>query len=97
VSAPCPEYGFIVTMELASSLTERERDRLRDAWEDLLASRGLVSEGHVDDEEWWELPVLSEASQATDADREAVRAWLDRRGDLRSWDVGELIDLRDMD
>lgn len=84
-------------MELAPTLTERERDRLRDAWEDLLVSRGLTSDAHVDDDEWWELPVLSEASQATDGDREAVRAWLDRRGDLRSWDVGELIDLSEVD
>ena len=91
MTAPCPTFGFRVQMELDIDATPSSREQLRQAWAELLRGRGLVSRGggserrtHV---------VTSEASQAIESDRDAVRAWLESRTELRSWSVGALEDL----
>jgi uncharacterized protein YggL (DUF469 family) len=78
-------------MVLDTRTTPSTLEQLREAWSALLGSRGLVSRGvgverltHV---------VTSEASQATESDRSAIRAWLARRPELQSWRVGDLEDL----
>lgn len=93
MTAPCPAYGFHVQMALRPGLVPAERERLLAQWEELLENRGLSSGGRGPTYGWI---VTSEASQATDDDRSAVRAWLESRPELKSWSVGELVDLRDM-
>ena len=92
MTAPCPAYGFRVGMELVSTLTPAARDILRDAWRALVEERGLYCEGGGSAERV-EYVVASEASQATDGDRAAVRTWLASRTELRAWRVGELEDV----
>jgi len=89
MSAPCPALGFVVTMELAPGA----HDALWRAWSELLEARGLCAAGGVAERR--ECVVTSEASQATESDRDAVRAWLAARGDVRDWRVGEIEDLRE--
>lgn len=79
-------------MALRSGLVPAERERLLAQWRELLENRGLSSGGSGPT---YGCTVTSEASQATDSDRSAVRAWLESRPELSSWSVGELVDLRD--
>ena len=87
--AACPRLGFTVQMEPAPAV---DADALGAAFLSLLAERGLVDLGRSE-------PcvvafmVASEASQATDADREAVVAWLHARGEVGDFAVGPLVDL----
>jgi uncharacterized protein YggL (DUF469 family) len=95
MSAPCPTFGFLVVMEFASSIDASANRELRDAWIGFLETRGLTcAAGGTADETRTELKfvVTSEASQATETDREAARAWLASRGELRAWHVGALED-----
>ncbi|HEX2781516.1 MAG TPA: 50S ribosome-binding protein YggL [Gemmatimonadaceae bacterium] len=93
MSAPCPEFGFAVTIEPPGGPGPRERPTFDEALAALLASRGLsVEAGRAGMRRFI---VRSEASQATDADREAVRAWLAARPDVRDARVSDLIDLRE--
>jgi uncharacterized protein YggL (DUF469 family) len=90
MTAPCPALGFRVTMD-AGALPRERLDALLDAWTDFLAARGLYSAGGGTAP--MRVVVASEASQATENDRVAVRAWLASRPELRSWHVGDLEDL----
>lgn len=92
MTVPCPAYGFHVEMEVRSDLVPAQRERLLVQWSELLESRGLSGGGRGST---YGCTVTSEASQATDSDRSAVRAWLESRQELKSWKVGELVDLRD--
>jgi uncharacterized protein YggL (DUF469 family) len=90
MTAPCPALGFHVMMD--SGALSRERfDALLDAWIDFLEARGLYCAGGGS--EPMRLVVASEASQATENDRVAARAWLASRPELRTWHVGDLEDL----
>lgn len=91
MSAPCPAFGFLVTMETRAALGAAARDRLSVAWRGFLATRGLTCSGGGEDVRTF--VVRSEAAQATDTDRAAVRAWLASRDELRAAHVGDLIDL----
>ena len=91
MTAPCPSFGFIVTVELRQELGDTEHARFWNAWVAFLESRGLYCGGGGG--ETHEYVVASEASQATDVDRAAARSWLAVRPELRGWNVGELIDL----
>ena len=93
MSAPCPEFGFAVTIEPAGGPGTRERPTLEEALAALLASRGLSADAGRSGAR--RFIVRSEGSQATDADREAVRAWLAARPDVRDVHVSDLIDLRE--
>ena len=95
MSAPCPTFGFLVVMEIASTIDASANRELRDSWIGFLETRGLsCADGSTADETRAELKfvVTSEASQATETDREAVRAWLASRRELRTWHVGALED-----
>jgi uncharacterized protein YggL (DUF469 family) len=97
MAAPCPVLGFVVRMELAPHLGADPRGErwgvLWDAWIVLLEGRGLSCGGGGGDV--LEYVVTSDAAQATESDRAAVRDWLGARDDLRTWSVGELVDLDD--
>jgi len=95
MSAPCPTFGFLVVMEIADTMDAGANSELRDSWIRFLETRGLYCArgGTVDDPRGkLEYVVVSEASQATDADREAARAWLASRRELRAWHVAMLED-----
>jgi uncharacterized protein YggL (DUF469 family) len=91
MTAPCPSFGFIATIVLAPGVDDSARAQFWREWLEFLEARGLYSGGGGGDSP--EYVVASEAAQATDADREAVRAWLAGRRELSRFSVGELIDL----
>lgn len=95
MSTPCPTFGFLVVMEPASPIDASTNREHRDAWIGFLETRGLTcAGGGTTNETRAELKfvVTSEASQATETDREAAEAWLASRGELRAWHVGALED-----
>ena len=93
MTAPCPALGFVVVMEPVAGLSAAEHDALRRAWSELLGARGLVARGSLPAERRV-VEVESEASQVTEVDRAAVKAWLASRRELRDWSVGDLEDMR---
>ncbi len=92
MSAPCPTFGFVVVMDIVPGIDAQTRDALSDAWNDFLEARGLYCVGGAAAERL-EYVIASEAAQATENDREATRAWLTARPELRGWRVGDLEDL----
>ena len=90
MSAPCPTFGFHVVIEPAAALASPARADLEDAWVALLQSRGLYCASGGSELAY---VVASEASQATENDRDAVRSWLAARPEVARWKVGDLTDL----
>lgn len=91
MSAPCPTFGFIVTIAPRDDVSETERAALVRELADTLEPHGLSIErgtGGV-----IELVVYRDGAQATDADRDLVRPWADRWADRASIVIGDLIDL----
>ncbi|MEO6878503.1 MAG: 50S ribosome-binding protein YggL [Gemmatimonadaceae bacterium] len=91
MSAPCPTYGFLVDARLAPDLTDTARQELWQAFCDLVDARGLVLAGAF--ASGWPAALRSEASQATDADRQAIRGWAETRREIVRLEVGQLVDL----
>lgn len=91
MTAPCPTFGFVVALELRPELGAAPRAEFWSSWMDFLAQRGLYCSGGGGDTS--EYVIGSEASQATDLDREAVQGWLAARAEVSASRVGELIDL----
>lgn len=88
MSASCPLFGFVVRL---CGLAAPDRARLLDALRlDLLAERGLVL---TDGEAANAYIVTGDGFQATDADREAVIAWLAARLLTGDYTVGALDDV----
>lgn len=94
MTAPCPSFGFIVTLTFHTHVGGAGRARFQEAWTEFLETRGLRWSGGVGVSP--EYVVASEAAQATDLDRQAVEAWLADRSQLSAWRIGELIDLGEM-
>lgn len=92
MTAPCPALGFIVVIEPVAGLAAVEHDALRRAWNTLLDARGLTAHGAIDTGRSL-IAVTSEASQATENDRDAVRHWLASRTELRHTSVRDIEDL----
>ena len=94
MSAPCPTYGFVITLRVAPGLDAAASNTLRDAFVAAVEARGLSAGGggrlghHV---------VSRDGGQAIDADREALRAWAESRPDVVEVTVGPLVDLDDPD
>jgi uncharacterized protein YggL (DUF469 family) len=91
MTAPCPVLGFRVTVESRSGIGS-PFEALMDDWVHFLEGRGLHCTGGGSAERL-AFAVASDASQATENDRVAVRAWLASRTDLQTWRVGDLEDL----
>lgn len=91
MTGPCPTLGFIVRMDIDSALGAAARDELWTGWIGMLEQRGLYCGGGGGDSP--DYVVASEASQATDADRAAVRGWLELHPAIAGWEVGPLGDL----
>jgi hypothetical protein len=91
MSAPCPIFGFIVTIAPRDDGSATERAALVRDLADTLEPHGLAVErgtGGV-----IELVVHREGAQATDADRDLVRPWAVRWADRATIVIGDLIDL----
>lgn len=93
MSAPCPVFGFRVELTLTFGLSERTVGELwRDFRRSIVEDRALTCEREAGADRWV-MTLRSEASQATDSDREAVRHWGADRREIESLDVGPLVDL----
>ena len=93
MSTPCPVFGFTVEFEMATTLTSDLLRVLRAAFlEEIMEPRGLTY-AERSGEHGWSIVVRSEASQATDADRQAVEAWARARREVIAITVGPLLDL----
>ena len=96
MSAPCPVFGFRVELSLALGLSERTvGDLWRDFRRSIVEGRGLTCERESSGDRW-SMTLRSEASQATDADREAVTQWGADRSEIESLEVGPLVDLAEV-
>ncbi len=91
MSAPCPTYGFLVDVRLAPDVTDTTRQELWQAFCDVADARGLVLVGPS--VAGWPVMLQSEASQATDSDRQAIRGWAETRREIVRLEVGQLVDL----
>ena len=83
MSAPCPRFGFIVTLAPPSAAIAEDLRVFAD-------DNGLVAEiasaGQV--------IVAAEGTQTTDGDRSLVRAWAERYTGRVTVEVSEIVDLR---
>ena len=92
MTAPCPSFGFFVSIALVADLPD---DRVDTLWRSFMAAveqRGLVADGGTARRTWTYM-IQSDASQATDADRQAIEAWAAAQPEIASVEVGELVDL----
>jgi uncharacterized protein YggL (DUF469 family) len=90
MSAACPALGFSVRVTFANAAGADTRRECERAFHAMLDARGLTYRG---DENF--VIIQSEASQATETDRIAVRDWCGARREIAAVDVGVLVDLRD--
>lgn len=88
MAAPCPSYGFVIRVAFRPALDDAP---FWGAFIDFLEERGLYCAGGGGETPAY--VVGSDAAQATDADRAAVRSWLASRPEVAEWSVGELFDL----
>jgi len=93
MSAPCPALGFVVDLEPVAGLSAERLATFRAEWADFLDGRGLRGREQRGGTRT-RFEVESEASQATQADRAAAEEWLSTRGELSSYGVGDIHDLR---
>jgi uncharacterized protein YggL (DUF469 family) len=92
VSASCPVFGFLVELETMEALTSEQLRDLRLAFDrDVIEPRGLVIDARSSGRRW-SFVVRSEASQATDSDRDALQAWTQTRSEIVSARIGPLLD-----
>ena len=88
LSAACPIFGFVVQLRTNDARALAHLlDRLR---EELLQGRGLLL---TDGEAANQYVVTGDGFQATNADREAVIAWLAARSVVGAYTVGALDDV----
>lgn len=94
MSAPCPQYGFRARLFVDARLNGEARRALRARlYTDALDALGLVCDDEADDDvEAWRT-IRRDGSQATDADREAMRACAASQMGVMAVDVGPLVDL----
>jgi uncharacterized protein YggL (DUF469 family) len=93
MSAACPSFGFNVRIRMRANAEQHEEAQLWQSFmRDVIAVRGLTCGGTRTHDHWSQI-IRSEASQATDTDREAVKAWLASRREVDSVEIGPLVDL----
>lgn len=89
MSAPCPDFGFVVTIRSAASRSPAIVADLLSVLEEHALSgdvRGIGTQ---------EVVVRREGTQATHADREVVRAWADPWIGVATISIGDIVDLDD--
>ena len=92
MSATCPQLGFTLHLAPSADLDDAMRGELHRAFVAFVAARGLSSNGRSDAGQW-SLAVWRDGSQADDADREAMRAWVAERPALAMVSLGLLFDV----
>lgn len=92
MTAPAPLLGFHARCELHRPLAEEEETALTDAFLTLVAARGLVTSGGFSGTRFAHV-IFREAGPVTEADRAAVRQWVATRPEIRTADVGPVVDL----
>jgi uncharacterized protein YggL (DUF469 family) len=95
MSAPCPEYGFVLRCRLVAVANGDPHAALRAAFADALEAHGLVAAGGGESD--WRYVIRRDGGQAVDADRQAVAAWLATRREVADVVVGPLVDLTEPD
>ena len=91
MSAPCPVFGFVVSMSLGDLVSDAFRDALVDSLIEVVERHDMMAAGGGD--RALEFVVSREGSQATSADRDVVRAWASEWTDHATIRVGDLVDL----
>jgi uncharacterized protein YggL (DUF469 family) len=91
MSAPCPIFGFVVTIRLRDAKTESESTSLIDDLVRALESNGLIVGRGADR---LEVVISREGSQATHSDRELVLEWAERWSSIADIHISDLIDLQ---
>jgi len=91
MSASCPTYGFVVDVQLAPHVNAVAQVALWNSFCHALDARGLVCTGVK--RAGWPTTVRSEASQATDADRQALHQWAAAHDIIVGIEIGQLVDL----
>lgn len=91
MSAACPTFGFAVDVQFAPTVTDGERQALWESFVRLIGDRGLTVTEPLKPR--WQCIVQSEASQAADADRQAVQEWAGERREIVGFAIGQLVDL----
>ena len=91
MSAPCPVYGFVVSVVLDAHTTDAQRTALMDDLIDTLEAGDLLMGGRGD--RVLEYVINREGDQATEADRQRVVAWAARWSDRGVITVSDLVDL----
>jgi hypothetical protein len=107
VSAPCPEFGFV--LQATFDAREAERKEIVGAFTgeliELLESNGLTTHGavdgvHHDDERPDGVAVIfnitREGAQATDTDRQLIAEWANRWAKIAHVTVSDLVDLSEL-
>lgn len=91
MSAPCPTLGFRVAFALAAGQEPSRREAVRRAFLETLASYGLAAVATGDAS--LSYTITGDGTQATEADRERVLAWLDEQAEVASHRAGPLTDV----
>ena len=87
-------FGFRITGMLAESVDHGRANRLFDEWIEFIESRGLFCGGSIDQRGGrFSQYVDRSPHTCTDADRNAVRAWLNARSEIATADVHALEDV----
>jgi uncharacterized protein YggL (DUF469 family) len=91
MSAPCPVYGFVVSVVFDARTTDAQRAALMDDLIDTLEAGDLLMGGRGD--RVLEYVINREGDQATEADRQRVLAWAARWSESGVIMVSDLVDL----
>lgn len=91
MSAPCPEFGFIITVVAREGASQADADAIVADLMTMLDVNGLV--GVVGGGRAKTIAVRREGSQATDQDRLLVQDWSIRWSNDANVAIGPIVDL----
>ena len=85
------ELGFIVTAKPNGQLSRQARDAFMDEFvEHAIEANGVLFGGGFSDELWGYVMAAKNRESVTEAQLEAVRAWLSKRPELKDVKAGPL-------
>ena len=91
MSAPCPEFGFIIRIKLKASASDQNASLITTDLISILEQNGLVV-GRVGHRAL-DFVVSREGAQATHSDSELLMDWASRWTDEATISVSDLVDL----
>ena len=87
------EFGFTVTISFTEGHTDEGLDTFIETFlDEMVDPSGLDFAGSGDPRDFTGFLVLATQGSATEAHREAARTWLEKREEVASFEVGELVD-----